>query len=67
MANNLQEALWLRVAQFIKINENKPKLFVANHFIAEGVPKTTIYRIINKIESKGELKRKTGSGRIAVN
>ncbi len=42
MANNLQEALWLRVAQFIKINENKPKLFVANHFIAEGVPKTTI-------------------------
>jgi hypothetical protein len=41
-------------------------LFVANHFIAEGVPKTTIYRIINKIESKGELKRKKGSGRIAV-
>ncbi len=41
-------------------------MFVANNFITEGVLKTTIYRIINKIESKEELKRKTGSGRIAV-
>jgi hypothetical protein len=54
MANNLQEALWLHVAQFIKINENKPKLFVANHFIVKGVKR--FLQIFNSLKNQSFLK-----------
>ncbi len=42
MGNNKQEQLWRRVAQFMKIHRNKQKKFIAEHFINENNPKTTI-------------------------
>ena len=41
------------------------KSYVANHFIAEGFAKTTVYRIIALVENEKSLERKIGSGRPA--
>jgi hypothetical protein len=42
---------------------NKQKKFIAEHFINENHPKTTIYRIIKIVNNNEELVRKKGSGR----
>ncbi len=47
----------------MEIHKNEPKEFVAKHFMNENLPKTTIYRIIKKVNNKEQLIRKKGSGR----
>ena len=40
--------------------------FTADHFMAEGVPKTTVYNIIKVYLAWGSVERRRGSGRPAV-
>ena len=52
-----------RVYKFYQENKDKGKHYVAAHFLAENVPKTTIYRHINNAAAGKPLARKTGTGR----
>jgi DeoR/GlpR family transcriptional regulator of sugar metabolism len=61
MVNNKQEQRWRRIAQFMKTHRNKQKKFIAQHFINENHSKTTIYRIINKVNNNGQLQRQSSS------
>ena len=58
-----QENLQIRIGQFIERNPSLPKRKVAEHFIPEGLPKRTIYRLIRNYESRISMNRKPGSGR----
>ena len=55
-----QEVLRTRVLRF---KETHTKKETADHFIDEGVPRSTIYSIISNYEKTGTIKRKPGSGR----
>ena len=52
-----------RVYKFYENNKDKGKKYVAAHFMAEGVPKATIYRHIESAATGKPLARKKGSGR----
>ena len=45
-----------RVYNFYLTHRDKPKSFTAAHFILEGVPKSTVYDIINRAEMRRESK-----------
>ena len=45
------------------MHRDKPKSFTAAHFILEGVPKSTVYDIINRAENAKGIERRPGSGR----
>jgi transposase len=51
-----------RIGEFWRKHSHKGKYFTAAHFILEGVAKSTIYSILQKLESTQDLKRKQGSG-----
>ena len=58
-----------RVYQRVIISDDnieKGKTYVANHFLAEGCARSTIYRHIRSRESGKQGERKKGSGRIAI-
>jgi len=42
-----QELLRKRIVTFFLKHENEPKIFTVNHFKAEGVPRSTVFRIIS--------------------
>ena len=46
-------------------NLNLGKSYTVKHYLAEKIPKSTIYDIIRRAENDFVYKRKTGSGRIA--
>ena len=50
--------------EFFSENKSKGKIFTVNHFMAEKVPRRTIYDILKRIEHSSP-KRKPGSGKIA--
>ena len=52
--------------QLFDDNIEKGKTYVANHFLAEGCARSTIYRHIRSRESGKQVQRKKGSGRIAI-
>ena len=52
-----------RVYNFYLTHRDKPKSFTAAHFILEGVPKSTVYDIINRAENAKGIERRPGSGR----
>lgn len=58
-----QEQLRKRVYEFYVNNKKYGKKFTYDHFTAENVPKTTIYRVIRGAENEYGHKRKHGSGR----
>jgi len=60
-----QEDLRKRVYAFMNLNLDTEKNFIANHFIMEGHPKSTIYDIIKRQESSKPAERKVGSGKPA--
>jgi len=63
-----QEQTRLRVVQFIEAHKTQLtnwKSFTAKHFLAEGMAKSTIYRIIKRYEQQGSVARVIGSGRPA--
>lgn len=57
-----QELLRIRIGQLYEKFGNCGKSFVVRHFANEGVPRSTVFRILNRKSSK----RKPGSGRKAV-
>lgn len=60
-----QEEVRARIAQFYENRASRNKLRTVKHFIDEGIPKPTIYRVINMIEKRQSIVRKQGSGRPA--
>lgn len=54
-----------RVYAFCDSNFDKGKKFVLNHFLAENIPRATIYRYIQRWKNGLPLTRKHGSGRPA--
>ena len=59
-----QEALRIRICQFRKTHQNFSKSFTVKHFSEEGVPRSTIYRVLQGNADFLNPKRKKGSGRI---
>ena len=51
--------------EFYMENLNLGKSYTVKHYLAEKIPKSTIYDIIRRAENDFVYKRKTGSGRIA--
>ena len=41
------------------------KFYTVNHYLAQNIPKSTIYDMIQRVENDFGYKRKTESGRIA--
>ena len=60
------EELKSRVYKFYDDNIEKGKAYVANHFLAEGCSRSTIFRHIRSRESGKPVVRIKGSGRIAI-
>lgn len=54
-----------RVYKFYEKHHNRGKTFTAKHFMAEGVSRATIYRILQCAEKGIPPNRRPGSGRIA--
>ena len=51
--------------EFYLKNKARGKQFTLDHFSAENIPQSTIYRIIKRAENESGHQRKLGSGRIA--
>lgn len=62
---NVQEDLRNRICQFRKIHNKKPLKFTVDHFLAEQVPRSTIYRVLGRFTNNIGPERKKGSGRKA--
>lgn len=58
-----EEQLRIRVAKFYTGPAAGNKKVTKDHFVVEGVPKSTVYSIIRTFEDRGDVKRKSGSGR----
>lgn len=57
-----QELLRKRVYEFYDAHKDKGKQFTADHFLAEFVPKSTIYNIIKRAESGSGYQQASGRG-----
>ena len=55
----------MRIVQYYTTHRNVGKLPTVQHFMSEGVPRSTIYNIIKNFEQGKSVKRKSGSGRKA--
>lgn len=62
MASN-EDALRSRVYKFYSENIEAGKPYTLRHFMAEGVPRTTIYDILRRFDTNLPASRKAGSGR----
>jgi hypothetical protein len=60
-----QELPRKRVYEFYLKNKAGGKQFTLDHFSAENISQSTIYRIIKRVENDSGHQRKLGSGRIA--
>ena len=56
-----QEALRIRVYKFFEAKKELGKIYTVNHFTAEKVPRSTVYRILSRFECLPAV-RKEGSG-----
>ena len=65
MAPHLIE-LRKRVAKFFEERGNGSKKATVEHFVKEGVPHITIYKILQRLGKRGTVKWKVGSGRKAT-
>ena len=52
-----------RVYAFKNLHPDQPKRFIVNHFLEQGIAKSTIYDILKRAENDFEPERKVGSGR----
>jgi hypothetical protein len=57
-----QDLLRERIVTFFLKHENVPKIFTVNHLKAEGVPRSTVFRIISNYEHRLSIQRAPGSG-----
>ena len=56
-----EEALRIRVYAFFNENRSLGKIFTVRHFMAEKIPRSTVYRILKRSEYFSP-ERKQGSG-----
>ena len=61
-----QEQQRSRVYNFYIDNKDKGKQFTVDHFLAEKIPRATIYSIIQRAENEFGHNRRIGSGRRAI-
>lgn len=59
-----QECLRSRVYNFYQTNISHGKSYTVRHFLAEGVPRSTIYDILERFSSGLGSERRPGTGRI---
>ena len=62
MADDKQTVIRNRIGIFYENNKHFGKHFTANHFMKEGIPKSTIYDTIKKVVNGINLDRKPGTG-----
>ncbi len=60
-----QSELRKRMYCYMEKHKDKSKKFIVDHFISEGVSKSTIYSILKRKESGTDFNRRVGSGRTA--
>ena len=65
MSRSKQEDLRVRIGLFIQRHSDWKKCQIVRHFVDEGKDKSTIYKIIKRLESGVGPKRRPGSGRYA--
>ncbi len=53
----------IEIGNFYRKNENRGKKFTYNYFKGKGPSKTTIYRVMEKVDKNICLERKPGTGR----
>ena len=66
---SLQEQRRNLIVQFVRRWKHRRidwKKMTAHHFMDQGIPKSTIYEILDRLERTGSVVRKRGSGRKAV-
>lgn len=62
MSSSKELSLRQRVGIFYANNKQMDKSLIVKHFRFEGIPKSTIYSIIKRVDSGISLERKLGSG-----
>ena len=63
MAAAKQEARRESIGNFIRLNPTLADNKVANHFIAQRMSKTTVYRVIGRVRAGQDLKTRHGGGK----
>ncbi len=63
MSSNKELTIRERVGNSYLENKQMKKCLIVNHFRFEGIPKFTIYSIINRVDNGISLDRKPGSGK----
>ena len=54
-----------RVVQFFEFHKAEGKCFTVKHFTDETVSRRSVYQILKTYEERGNVERKSGSGRPA--
>lgn len=54
-----------RVAQFYQNHRELGKKYTVKHFLEEGIPKSTVYSVLKRVDDGETLERQPGSGRKA--
>ena len=63
---NVQVELRNRICQFRKTHMDLPKSFTVKHFLEKGLPRSTIYSVLEHVDNNLGPQRKKGSGRKAI-
>ena len=62
---NKQESVRNRICQFFEKNKKFGNKVTLNHFLAEGIPRRSIYNAIKRVNDGNGAERRKGSGRLA--
>ena len=62
---SIQETVRKRIGHFVSLNPALSKADICRHFLLEGIPKRTTYRVLRRISDGKTLDRKLGGGRPA--
>ena len=54
-----------RVYSFFLKHRDKGKMYTVNNFVAEGISKATVYKVIKRVDTDSGHERVKGSGRVA--
>lgn len=58
-----KDSIRKEIGNFYKLNQHQPKWFTVKHFKAKGVPKSSIYDTLKRVQNNVSLERRSGSGR----
>jgi hypothetical protein len=60
------DSLRKRICQFYEKHSMKKRSFILNHFLEEGITRSTIFCILKQCDNKISPERKKGFGRKAI-